>query len=120
MFEKTQKAATDLSVAVTEDANQAVSMAKAMVVPAVAGLFGTLAGYANKIKEGVESGEFVAKAKDAVASATKTAESAVADPLPTQEQNTTIAVLRASGKSDEQIAELLGVSIRTVKMASGE
>lgn len=118
MFEKTQKAATDLSVAVTEDANQAVSMAKAMVVPAVAGLFGTLAGYANKIKEGVESGEFVAKAKEAVSTATKPA--AEADPLPTQEQNTTIAVLRASGKSDEQIAELLGVSIRTVKMASGE
>lgn len=122
MFEKTQKAAVDLSAAATEETSQAVSMVKAMVVPAVANIFGSLAGYANKVKEGVESGAFVAKAKEAVANATSTAPDGgpvetVADPLPTEAQNVMIKAMRAAKVSDEQIAASLDLSVRTVKMA---
>jgi len=122
MFEKTQKAAVDLSAAATEETSQAVSMVKAMVVPAVANVFGSLAGYANKIKAGVESGEFVAKAKEAVQSATTTATDGgpvetSADPLPTEAQNVMIKAMRNAQVSDEQIAASLDISVRTVKMA---
>ncbi len=119
MFKKTEVAVTQLASAVADDVTEAAAVAKAAVTPVVAGFFGSIAGYAEKVKQGVESGEFMQKAKDAVASVTKPVESAEksADPLPTQEQNTTIGVLRATGKTDEQIAEIIGVSIRTVKMA---
>ena len=41
----------------------------------------------------------------------------IADPLPTPEQNDAIKALRIAGKTDEDIAGFLGISIRTVKMA---
>lgn len=113
MFEKTQKSAAELGVAVVEETNQAVNMVKAMVVPTIAGFFGTIAGAANKAKENVQSGDFFSKAKEAATAAPK----AEADPIPTAEQNTTILVLRAAGKSDAEIAKILGVSILTIKMA---
>lgn len=64
MFEKTQKAANELAGAVAEDANKAVAVAKAAVVPAVSGFFGTIAGYANKLKEGVEDGSLFRQATE--------------------------------------------------------
>lgn len=73
MFEKTQKAANELAGAVAEDANKALAVAKAAVVPAVSGFFGTIAGYANKLKEGVEDGSLFRQA-------TETAEAPAAKP----------------------------------------
>lgn len=64
MFEKTQKAANELAGAVAEDTNKAVAIAKAAVVPAVSGFFGTIAGYANKLKEGVEDGTLFRQATE--------------------------------------------------------
>lgn len=64
MFEKTQKAANELAGAVAEDTNKAVAIAKAAVVPAVSGFFGTIAGYANKLKEGVEDGTLFKQATE--------------------------------------------------------
>lgn len=124
MFEKTQKAAIDLSAAATEETSQAVNMVKAMVVPTIAGLFNSIATAATKAKENVESGDFFSKVKEAansmatdVVGKTPAAEAA---PLPTEEQNTTISVLQAAGKTDEEIATILGVSVLTVKMAWGK
>lgn len=108
MFKKTEEAAANLAGAVVDDATAALVVAKAAVVPAVAGLFGTLAGYANKLKEGIEDGSLF---KPASVEPT-------ADPLPTPEQNAAIATLRKVGQSDEAIAEALNVSVLTVKMAT--
>lgn len=123
MFEKTQQAATQLSQAVTEETNEAVNTVKAMVVPAVAGFFASIAGAATKAKEGVESGEFLQKAKDAVsragvATADDGGPKVEAAPLPTREQNDAIKTLRSIGKTDEEISEIVGVSVLTVKMAT--
>lgn len=119
MFKKTEVAVTALASAVAEDVNEAAAFAKATVTPVVAGFFGSIAAYAEKVKQGVESGEFVQAVKEAVATAT-TASTVSSTPAeaPTEEQNTTINVLRGLGKTDEEIAEILGVSILTVKMAS--
>lgn len=114
MFEKTQEAANKLGAAVTEDATQALAVAKAAVIPAVSGFFGKIANAANTVASGVEDGSLFQKAKDAVAPAPD------ADPLPTEAQNKAIIGLRAIGKTDEYIAKELGVSIRTVKMAWGD
>lgn len=108
MFEKTQKAANELGAAVTADATNAVAVAKAAVIPAVSGFFNKIAAAANGVAAGVEDGSlFKPTEKPAT----------VADPLPTAEQNTAINSLRALGKSDEEIAKTVGVSVLTVKMA---
>lgn len=108
MFEKTQKAANELAGAVAEETTQAFALAKATVIPAVGDFFGKIADAANKLKEGVENGDLF-KASETEASA---------DPLPTEAQNSAIKVLRSLNKDDEEIARIIGVSVRTVKMAS--
>jgi len=117
MFEKTQKAARDLSLIATHEATEAVTTVKAAVVPTVAGFFGTLADYANKVKEGIESGELF-KPLDANEEAKSQDGGTFADPLPTKEQNAAIHALRVIGKTDEEIADTLNVSLLTVKMAT--
>lgn len=57
------------------------------------------------------------KFEDFLKDVTDEAEAPVADPLPTPAQNDAIKVLRTMGKTDEEIAEFVGVSILTVKMA---
>jgi DNA-binding NarL/FixJ family response regulator len=109
MFEKTQEAANKLGAAVTEDATQALAVAKAVVIPAVSGFFSKIANAAQTVAEGVEDGSLF---KPAAAPEPK------ADPLPTPEQNAAIASLRALGKTDEEIAQTVGVSVLTVKMAT--
>lgn len=121
MFEKTQKAAIDLSAAATEETSQAITMVKAMVVPTIAGLFNSIATAATKAKENVESGDFFSKVKEAANSmAMDAADKPKADPLPTEEENTVITALRNAGKSDAEIATILGISPLTVKMAWGK
>lgn len=119
MFEKTQQAATQLSQAVTQETNEAVSTVKAMIVPAIAGLFGSIAGAATKAKENVESGEFLSKAKATVAAANTSASKPAAEaaPLPTEEQNAMINSMRRAGVEDDKIAAALNISVLTVKMA---
>jgi DNA-binding NarL/FixJ family response regulator len=112
MFEKTQKAASELGAAVTADATIAVAKAKAAVIPAVSGFFGKIAAAAQTVAEGVEDGSIF---KPATTPATEP--KVDADPLPTEEENAAIRTMRARGQSDEQIAHILGVSVRTVKMA---
>jgi DNA-binding NarL/FixJ family response regulator len=118
MFEKTQTAVTQLTNAITEDVTNASALAKAMVIPTVAGLFGNLASYANKVKEGIETGDLFKAAEVKPATVDVETPAPTADPLPTMEQNITINLLRKIGKTDEEIASTLGVSIRTVAMAS--
>lgn len=113
MFKKTQEAAVQLSSAAITDTNEAINTAKAMIVPAVAGFFNSIATAATKAKENVESGEFLNKAKAAVADAVKPE----AAPFPTAAENDAIKVLRTLGKTDEEIAKAVGVSVLTVKMA---
>lgn len=123
MFEKTQKAAIDLSAAATEETSQAVNMVKAMVVPTIAGLFNSIATAATKAKENVESGDFFSKVKEAantMAMDVADKPKADADPPPTEEENTVITALRNAGKSDAEIATILGISPLTVKMAWGK
>lgn len=113
MFEKTQKAANELGAAVTADATNAVAVAKAAVIPAVSGFFNKIATGAQSVAAGIEDGSLFETVKTSVAGKPATE----ADPLPTQEQNTAIRSLRALGKSDEEIAATVGVSVLTVKMS---
>jgi len=115
MFKNTEKAFADLAGAVTQDTATFTKAAKDMVVPAIAEFFGRLAHHANKIKEGVENGEFFQM--DANDEAKSHDGGTFADPLPTKEQNAAIHALRVIGKTDEEIAESLNVSVLTVKMA---
>ena len=110
MFEKTQKAAEDLGTAVTEETAQAVAFAKAAIVPAISGFFTKIATAAQTVAAGVEDGSLFA-------ATARPSDPPVADPLPTEDQNVTIRLLRTGGKTDEEIASILNVSVRTVKMA---
>ena len=112
MFEKTQKAANELGAAVTADATNALAVAKAAVIPAVSGFFGKIASAAQSVAEGVADGSLFKPAE-----APKAEAKVEADPLPTPEENTAIHTMRQRGQTDEQIAHILGVSVRTVKMA---
>jgi hypothetical protein len=116
VFEKSQKAVTDLSVAVTEDVNQSVAIAKAVVVPAVAGFFGSIATLANKVQAGVADGSLF-KAAEAKVAETVAAKPEPA-PFPTPEQNAAIKTLRALGRTDDEIAGIVGVTVLTVKQAA--
>lgn len=115
MFEKTQKAANELGAAVTTDATNALALAKAVVIPAVSGFFGKIANAANTVAAGVEDGSLFKKTETSADAGSGDAKAA--DPLPTETQNAAINSLRAVGKTDEEIAETLGVSVLTVKMA---
>lgn len=109
MFEKTQKAAADLAAVVTEEATAAGATIKASVIPSIGNFFGAIAASATKVKDGIEDGSLF-----------KAAEKSSGfnpDPIPTPEQNKAILGLRALGKSDAEIALMVGVSVRTVKMA---
>jgi hypothetical protein len=94
VFEKSQKAVTDLSVAVTEDVNQSVAIAKA----------GVADGSLFKAAE--------AKVAETVAAKPEPA------PFPTPEQNAAIKTLRALGRTDDEIAGIVGVTVLTVKQAA--
>ena len=117
MFEKTQKAANELGAAVTEDATKAMAFAKAAVIPAVSGLFSKIANAANTVAQGVEDGSLFKAGPDANQLAKAHDGGTFPDPLPTKEQNEAIRALRAVGKTDEEISESLGITIRTVKMS---
>jgi len=107
MFENTQRAIAELNNALFNDVNQAVTLAKTTVVPAVTLIFGRITETAKNTAD---------KANSTVPPVAPVSEP-VSDPLPTPEQNMAIKGLRAVGKTDEYIAKELGVSIRTVKMA---
>lgn len=117
MFEKTQKAVTELSQAVSQDLASAVAMAKAVVVPTVTEYLNKIAAAAQNTSQGVQDGSLFKAGPDANQLAKCNDGGTFADPLPTEAQNDFIKVLRVLGKTDEEIAEVVGVSIRTVKMA---
>jgi hypothetical protein len=108
MFEKTQKAVTELSQAVSQDVASAITLAKAVVVPTVTEYLNKIAAAAQNTSQGVQDGSLFKTTEQAV--------KPVADPLPTEAQNDAIKVLRALGKTDEEIAKAVGVSVLTVKM----
>jgi len=109
MFEKTQKAAADFAGAVSEETTQAIAVARAAVIPTISSFFGAIANGATKLKDSVEDGSlFKATESDTTGWYRP-------DPLPTEEQTKAIVGLRAVGKTDAEIALMLGISIRTVK-----
>ena len=118
LFNRTEKAVTDLSQAITQDVTQAIAVGKAAVKPAVAGVFATAAGYLTKIQKGVESGELFKRAQTEAetAPAAKPAND-TAESLPTEAENAAIRAARKAGKTDAQIAEFLGISILKVNMS---
>jgi hypothetical protein len=118
MFEKTQKAVNDLSAALTEDATSALAVAKATVIPAVSGLLNKIANAANTVAQGVEDGSLFKAEPDANELAKAHDGGGFPDPLPTETENNAIKILRALGKTDEEIAQAVGVSLLTVKMST--
>lgn len=116
MFEKTQKAANELGAAVTADTTMAVALAKAVVIPAVSAFFTKIATAAQGVAASVEDGSIFKH--DANELAKSDDGGTFADPLPTMEQVNAIYALRVIGKSDEEIAEALDISVRTVKMST--
>ena len=105
MFKKTETALTNLATAVTEDVTEGVSQAKSTAVPFFAGALDQIAGAFLAAKAKLEGKEPAKKPASQAA------------PLPNAAENNAILSLRALGKKDEEIAEALGISVLTVKMA---
>lgn len=115
MFEKTQKAINELRSAVSLDVTSAIATTKAVVAPVVAEYLNKFANAAQTVASGVEDGSLFKP--DANHQAKSNDGGTFADPLPTEEQNNVIKVLRKLGRTDEEIAKAVGVSVLTVKMS---
>lgn len=113
MSERIEKAFKELVDAVNDEATSKVTEIKTIVEPIVTQAVAqvTAAVVASRFK-------FSDLFKDLKEGVTPEAEKpAEADPLPTPAQNDAIRTLRTLGKTDEEIAFAVGVSVRTVKMA---
>lgn len=126
MFEKTEKAITDLASAVTEDVTTGISVAKAAVIPAISGVFGAVKTAAGTAEAAVKDGSFwdgvFGKAKDlrekAAAAVKPTATPGEADfkaagaagqGALTDEKIAAIKALIAVGQTDAVIAATVNV-----------
>lgn len=125
MSERIEKAFKELVDAVNDEATSKVTEIKTIVEPIVTQAVAqvTAAVVASRfkfsdlfkdLKEGVTP---EAEKADPNVDAKSNDGGAFADPLPTPAQNDAIRTLRTLGKTDEEIAFAVGVSVRTVKMA---